>query len=195
MIFKNVFNWDCCAFPKLLNTERMTIISSKCNAWSDVLPECGTRDERPLFPPIFSSAPIRGEKPKCPHLSWFGCTGTYGRANQSCCNVLLMQVSQEQLVWWSRHWVLGWPPNSLTNENGELFFFFFLVSTAFIPCEYFCSEGQVQLCSAPSLMLESIISELLGRLTDVCYTNKGFQLGSEGASSFVWWQYVEWLAF
>lgn len=62
MIFKNVLNWDCCAFPKLLNTERMTLISSKCNAWPDVLPECGTQDERPLFPPICSSAPIRGGK-------------------------------------------------------------------------------------------------------------------------------------
>lgn len=125
MILKNVFYWDCCAFPKPLNTETITIISSKCNAWSDVLPECGARDERPLFLPIRSSAPIRGEKPKCPHLSWFGCTGTYGRANQSCCNVLLMQVSLEWPVWWSRHWVLGWPPDSLTNEDGELFFFFF----------------------------------------------------------------------
>lgn len=138
--------------------------------------DCGTQDERPLFTPTCSSAPLGGEKPKCPHLSWFWCTGTYGSTNQSCSNVLLMQVSQEYAVWWSRHCVLGWP---LTNENGD-FFIFSVVSTAFIPCECFCSEGQVQLCTAPSLMLESIISELLGRLTDVCYANKGFQLGSEG---------------
>lgn len=51
-----------------------------------------------------------------------------------------------------------------------------VTSTAFIPCECFQSVGQAQLCNALSLMLESIISQLLGRLTDVCCTNKGFQL-------------------
>lgn len=36
MILKNTFNWDCCAFPKPLNTETIAIISSKGNAWCDV---------------------------------------------------------------------------------------------------------------------------------------------------------------
>lgn len=57
---------------------------------------------------------------------------------------------------------------------------FAVTSTAFVPCEYFQSVGQAQLCTALSLMLESIISQLLGRLTDVCCTNKGFQLESGG---------------
>lgn len=55
-----------------------------------------------------------------------------------------------------------------------------VTSTALVPCEYFHSVGQAQLCTALSLMLESIISQLLGRLTDVCCTNKGFQLESGG---------------
>lgn len=57
---------------------------------------------------------------------------------------------------------------------------FAVTSTAFVPCEFFHSVGQAQLCTALSLMLESIISQLLGRLTDVCCTNKGFQLESGG---------------
>lgn len=64
----------------------------------------------------------------------------------------------------------------LTNENGELS----CDINSFVPCEHFHSVGQAQLCTALLLMLESIISQLLGSLTDVCCTNKGFQLECGG---------------
>lgn len=54
-----------------------------------------------------------------------------------------------------------------------------LTSTA-LPHVNIFRAGQAQLCAELSLMLESIISQLLGRLTDVCCTNKGFQLERRG---------------
>lgn len=56
---------------------------------------------------------------------------------------------------------------------------FSMTSTALSHVNIF-SAGQAQLCAEPSLMLESIISQLLGRLTDVCCINKRFQLEHGG---------------
>lgn len=140
-------------------------ICASCMRWTPI-----------IFPDMQRCSNERG-KPKCPHPSWFQYSRIYGRANQSCFNVLLIpkslrnsQCGDVDTECWV-HCLSLWQMRMVN---------FPVTSTAFVPCEYFHSVGQAQLCTALSLMLESIISQLLGRLTDVCCTNKGFQLESGG---------------
>lgn len=101
-------------------------ISRKCKAQSKLalhvlFKNCTPCVRRtPIIYPDMQQCSNEREKPKYPHLSWFQYSRTYGRANQSCCNVVLSQVPQGQPVPWCRHWMLGSLSVILTNENREL---------------------------------------------------------------------------
>lgn len=173
-IFVHFQNWE-------LSIVKHTIISSKCNAWSiyvlqlKILYVLCTRDEQPLFVLICSSAPMSEKNSNVLICLDFSTVVLMAELiNPAVMYYLSKSLRDSQCDVDTECWVHSLSLWQMRMVN------FPVTSTAFVPCEYSPSVGQAQLCTALSLMLESIISQLLGRLTDVCCTNKGFQLESGG---------------
>lgn len=189
MILKNTFNWDCCAFPKPLNAETIAIISSKGNAWCDVQ--------------------LNGLQGKSAHyLRWHRTALQQERKNP---NVLICLDfdAVEPMAELINPVVMYYLCKSLRNSPcGEVdaecrtslwqmrtVNFFFRGINSFHPMRIFLLRGSGPIihCTIIDVGINYITAI---RQADWCLLHKQrISIREWGASSFVWWQYVEWLAF